>query len=1027
MDEKEQLRYAIAAQEALRATLGDAIVDVALKALREKLAALEVCVGSAEQTRKQVTVLFADISGFTRMSGVMDAEDVSDMMNHLWERLDAIIAAYGGVVDKHMGDAVLALWGASDTHENDAEQAVRAALDMQIALKRFNAEQGLIEKPLSAEAAAMQAAHGFTSFFLEMRIAVNTGAVLIGVICTTGEFSAIGDPLNVAGRLQKIAPVGGVLISQATYRQVRGVFSVQSLPPQVVKGKVDPIYTYAVLKPKPRAFRMRTRGVEGIETRMIGRDRELAALQHSFQTMLSEAKTQPVIVVGDAGVGKSRLLSEFENWVELLPQNIRYFKGRAIPVTQNSFYGLIRDMFSYRFNILESDQTANVLEKFRAGMADVLPPDQVDLIGHLIGFDFSTSSVVRDLLGDSLFKKHASSCFVDYFRAVTQDPTVLFLEDIHWADASSLELIQHLMQEAPSLRLLIVCLTRPPFFEQYPHWGQSAAAFTRLNVSPLSEQDSRMLVREILQKVDAIPKALGDLIVRGAEGNPFYLEELIKMLIEDGVILRGKKSWNVAMARLRDLKVPSTLSGVLQARLDSLPPAEKAVLQRASVVGRLFWDSAVGDLVADDALDVDAEGVRDLLSSICSRELIFQRERSVFEGTHEFGFKHSILRDVTYETVLLKHRRVYHAQVAHWLEVHAGDRLGEYLGLIARHYELAGDRKQASVYLRRAGQESANVSAFREAMKMFERALKLTPEIPLDLVKTLEMCAQERILLLLNLGVVGRSIGAYESAVMHLQEGLALARACDDQISLALILFNLGDIAYRQWDALGAEIYAQESLQISQTIEDRLGVANALKVLGMAAFIRERYAHANQLFEQSSLLYKEIEQWRGEGACLINLGETARKQMLYTKALRYYQQSLEIYKVHVYRFGKAFCYNNIGHVHLKLGNDKTAWQYLCLALRETLFIGATPVSLETLLGVAWLRVKAGYYELAAELLGLVMTHPTFNAEIKAYALPLRARLREVLTMVQLDAALARGQGCDLYAIAAEILREKCSD
>jgi hypothetical protein len=297
--------------------------------------------------------------------------------------------------------------------------------------------------------------------------------------------------------------------------------------------------TYVVQRAKPRAFRLETRGVEGIETRMVGRDVELLTLQNTFRDATEDAETRVVTVVGEAGVGKSRLLYEFENWLELLPARVAYFKTRPTPDMQSIPYGAMREMFAARFEIRESDSAAVVLDKFRAGMEGTLPPARADVAGHLLGFDLSASQAVQNLLGSPSFRDLATAYLVQYLRAVAARPAVVLLEDVHWADDSSLDLLDHLVAALPTARLLVVCLARPELFERRPNWGEGRAAFTRLDLKPLSRRSSRELVAEILQRVAQVPDELRDLVVEGAEGNPFYVEELIKMLLEDGVIQRG--------------------------------------------------------------------------------------------------------------------------------------------------------------------------------------------------------------------------------------------------------------------------------------------------------------------------------------------------------------------------------------------------------------------------------------------------------------------------------------------------------
>jgi ABC-type oligopeptide transport system substrate-binding subunit/class 3 adenylate cyclase len=701
MTEREQLEQAIAQLETQRATLGDGVVDVSITALREKLAALE----RTPEQRKQATILFADLSGYTAMSETMDAEEVSEVMNALWQRIDAAIVEHGGRIDKHTGDGVMAVWGVQEVREDDPEQAIRAALAMQAALTEFK-----------------------VSHNINMRIGLSTGLVLLGTVDTTGEFSIFGDTVNLASRLEEIAPTGGVLISHDTYRHVRGVFDVLEQEPILLKGKTRPVQTYVVQRAKPRAFRLPTRGVAGVETRMVGRDAELLMLQNMFRDAIEDAEAQVVTVVGDAGVGKSRLLYEFEKWIELQPEQVWRFEARATPETEARPYGLIRRMFANRFEILGSDSAAEVRHKFRAGMAVALNSDQAALVGQLLGLDFSASPAVQTRLGSESFGEMATTHLANYLQTIASNPTVILLEDIHWADDSSLDLLDHLVGAVPTVRLLVICLARPPLFERRPSWGEGREAHTQINLKPLSRRASRALVGEILQKAEGIPHELRDLIVEGAEGNPFYVEELVKMLIEDGVIVPGHDHWQVELQQLARVHVPPTLTGVLQARLDSLPPKEKMLLQRAAVVGRLFWDTAVAELKAKEGSGLGKEEIGSLLEAVRDRELVFRREHSAFAGAEEYIFKHTSLRDVTYETVLLNLRRVYHGQVARWLEVAAGKRIGEYLGLIAGHYELAGEGEKAVEYLLRAGDQARLAYACQEASGYYHRALPLLEE-----------------------------------------------------------------------------------------------------------------------------------------------------------------------------------------------------------------------------------------------------------------------------------------------------------
>ncbi len=309
--------------------LGVATVDAVIAAIEKQLADLERAEVPAVEQRKLVTVLFADVYGFTAMAQKLDAEDVKAMMDALWQRLASIIIDQGGLVDKYIGDAVMALWGSTETREDDAVRAIRAALAIQSVLADFRGVNG-------AE--------------LQMRIGINTGLAVLGQAGDQGEFTAMGDTVNVASRLEQAAPVGGVLISHDTFRQVRGLFDVAEEPPIRVKGKDELLKVYSIQRARPRAFRLFTRGIEGVETRMVGRDAELKVLQDIFQLALDDQAGHVVTVSGDAGLGKSRLLYELGSWIDLRPEVVWVFRARHPANGRNPLRSVSRSVFlSFRY------------------------------------------------------------------------------------------------------------------------------------------------------------------------------------------------------------------------------------------------------------------------------------------------------------------------------------------------------------------------------------------------------------------------------------------------------------------------------------------------------------------------------------------------------------------------------------------------------------------------------------------------------------------------------------------------------
>src|SRR6267142_2818204 len=586
--------------------------------------------------RKQVTVLFADFSGFTSFAHKRDVEDVRDFMSSVWAKLDAIIASHGGTTEKHIGDAIMAVFGAKQAREEDPTQAVRAALEMQASVKQFALESTIAP--------------------LQMRIGVHTGLAVVGPLSSLGELAVTGDTVNLASRLQASAPTGGVLLSHDTYRHVHGFFDVQTLPPFEVKGRPEPVQAYVVLRAKPRALAMQfrgiLRGIEGVQAEMVGREKELKFLQSALQAVIDEQDSQVITITGEAGIGKSCLLSQFEEWVELRPDNIRIFYGRANRQTAGLPFSLMRDVFANRFEIQDSDSSAVAREKLEQGIVELLAGKDdlfhAHFIGQLLGLDFASSPWLREILNDPGQIRHrAFQSFAHFFKAATRRPipqspeltitgAILYTEDVHWSDDGSLDLLVHLASACRRVPLLIVCLSRPTLFERRPRWCEEFRDCKRLELQPLARQQSLVLVESLLRRAPQIPQALRELIIGGAEGIPFYIEEIIKMFIDQKVILPGPEQWRVEPEGLAAAHVPSSLRGILQARVDGLQPVERLVLQRAAVVGRTFWDNAVerlsrsGEQSAPVEAPLTREEIFSALTALRRKELIFRRESSAF-------------------------------------------------------------------------------------------------------------------------------------------------------------------------------------------------------------------------------------------------------------------------------------------------------------------------------------------------------------------------------------------------------------
>jgi class 3 adenylate cyclase/tetratricopeptide (TPR) repeat protein len=874
MNDIEQLEQALAALEGQRALLGDAIIDAGLGPIREKLALLKAQQpGGTEQQRKQITILFADISGFTALSETLDAEEVTAIINDLWRHLDSAIQQHGGSIDKHIGDAVMAVWGGAAAHENDPERAIRAALAMQAAMRAF---ADRVNPPL------------------QMRIGLHTGPALLSLVGTVGEFTAMGDTVNLASRLEHAAPVGGILISHATYRHVRGIFNLAALEPSMVKGKAEPVRTYRVDSAKPRAFRIATRGVEGVETRMIGRDAEQQLLQQRFEHVVQSRTAQVITVVGQAGVGKSRLLYEFQSWLDLRPGSIWYFKGRATEQMRSIPYGVLRDLLAYRFGLMESDSAATIRRKLEQGVGEVLGEGSAaaaHILGGWLGYDFAASPYLNDMADPQQLHDQALRTLGELFSALAQSaPVIILLEDIHWADARSLDAIGQLAHICPAVPLLILGLTRPTLFEHRPGWGDNLPAHQRLDLHRLSRDTSRQLAAEILQKAAAVPEALYDLIAERAEGNPFYVEELIKMLIDDGWIDPSREPWRIEIPDLADLRVPPTLTGVLQARLDGLRPPEKLTLQRASVVGRMFWEDAVAFLetAAPHGLaPASASAFAAALATLRARELIFQREQSAFEETSEYIFKHALLRDVTYESVLKRDRRIYHDQVARWLAAvtEQRGRSDEYATLIAEHFEQAGTMVEAAAWYQRAGEQAQALYAPQTAIELFSRAIAALSS--LGRPASVQVYRAR--------GLAYETLGDFDHARSDHETALAQARAHSDRRAAWQSLLDLGVLwSSRDYGQTGS--YYQEALELARSLDDPAALGRSLNRLGNWYGNTEQFPLAQRCLDEALAIFRRLEDQPALAGTLDLLAMMHGMHADFVQAERYYNEAIPLFR-----------------------------------------------------------------------------------------------------------------------------------
>ena len=1040
MNEADQIEAGIAALQAQRTALGDAVVDTALVSLHLRLAVLRG--QELDQQLKQVTVLFTDIVDSTSLSQRLDPEDIHAVVNNAMERFTAIVAAHRGRVLQYAGDGLLAVFGADVAREDDAECAVHAGL----ALLAEGAHQGK----------EVRLRHGHDGF--NVRVGIHTGAVLLGG-GVDAEGSIRGLAVNIAARMEQTAPTGCLRISHDTYAQVRGVFDVALQPALQIKGRDEPVVTYLVQAAKPRAFRRVTRGVEGVETRMVGRDAELARLKSTFESVAKDRELAWATLVAEAGLGKSRLMAEFEHWIELRPEAIRLFRGRGQPQGENQPYGVLRDMLCWRFQIQDSDAFGDANGKLADALGRVFgarAEEQTALVGQLMGLDNRSSPYIAGIVQDGKqIRDRAFHALSQFFRGLCGEaggPVLLLLDDLHWGDAGSLDFVNHLAKTCADLPLMLLCATRPGLYERRPLWGSGERHHQRIDLLPLPRRDRRELAEALLQRIDNPPQMLRELITGDADGNPFYMEELMQMLIDDGAIVVGPDRWRVVTDKLVGTRLPATLTAVLQARLDALPPREKASLQPASVIGHVFWDEALANLSADAV---------HALPALARRDVAHGRETSAFEGTREYVFKHHLLHQVTYESVLKRHKRAQHKLTAMWLVTRSGARLAEHASLIADHFERAGEAADAAHYWHRAAEHAWQRFALDAALSHADRSLALgagddpllryaltllrcevlaklpareAQAVSLDALEQLadgldddlkrSQAAERRAAFLITGGEFAASLpvakqalawsagrepsvearalnamtlatarlGQYAVAKEHAQAGLVLARASGDTAAHANLLQNMGLVLYETGDPIGAATYMEQALGLCRTSGDRFGECRVLNSLSdMCRSVGDYRAARTQMLE-SVRLCKAVGVRVSEGYAhlnlalvMLNLGEPAQ-------ALDHALGAGAILREVGDRWAETSAWVNVGHAHLALGEFASATAEFTAARERFDSLDGSHMALEPMAGLAAVALAQGDTATAVSQVESILARLAAGASLDGTNEPLRVRL-----------------------------------
>ena len=708
-------------------------------------------------------MLFCDVQGSSAMAERLDPEDWAEIMNSAFGYLTRPVLRYQGTVARLMGDGFLAFFGAPVAHEDDPVRAVLAGLDIVDGIQVFR-------KQIARE----------YSLDFNVRIGLNTGPVVVGAMGTAlaGEYTAMGDAANLAARMEQTAQAGTVQISEHTYQLVSAHFECEPLGSVDLKGREDQVRCYRVIQRKE--IPGRTRGIAGLESPLVGRDAEFAKLDRALADLLTQGSGCIVGLIGEAGLGKSRLLEELYRQAGLagLPPT-SWIESRGISYDMTRPYGMFVQQLR-QIHAVRSGDSPQVVHQKVADFFSNLEPEQMEAFFQVADLllELRAGSNGDDAVDGEAVKRQIFAASLELWESLaSKTALVLVFDDLHWADPASVDLLLHLFQLVDRLPVLFLCAFRP--HRKSPAWQVKVSAetdyphrYTEITLRPLSDADSGQLVDNLLAIAD-LPPRLRENMLRKAEGNPFFLEEVVRTLIERGLVQRDPSGlrWQASQGG-QEIGIPDNLQTMLLARIDRLEPGARRSLQQASVIGRIF-QKLVLQAIADQTGQLDQQ-----LVELQRAELIREAARL---PEPEYMFHHELIRDAAYESILKRQRRSYHRRAAQAIEALYPERLSQEAYRLAYHYDQAGDDALALKYYSLAGDTAARLYANQEACEHYEQAIRLSVRLDIPEAELASLYTRRgRALELLN---------EYDRALENYQELQALGEARgDSSLELAALI-----------------------------------------------------------------------------------------------------------------------------------------------------------------------------------------------------------------------------------------------
>ncbi|MGZ4308230.1 MAG: adenylate/guanylate cyclase domain-containing protein [Gaiellaceae bacterium] len=847
--------------------------------------------------RRLVSVLFADLVGFTRLSETRDAEEVRELLSRYFDSCRRIITLYGGTVEKFIGDAVMAVWGTPTATEDDAERAVRAALDLVAAVSALGQEVG--EEELRARAGVL----------------TGEAAVTVGA---EGQGMVAGDLVNTASRIQAAAEPGSVLVGEATRRTTEQTIVYEEAGSFELKGKEGPVSLW-----KARRVVSGLRGSlksEGLEAPFVGRDRELNQIKDLFHSCAEERRAHLISVTGIGGIGKSRLAWEFYKYFDGIAETVYWHRGRCLPYGEGVTYWALADMVRMRCRIAEDEEPAVAARKLRTALEEHIPdPDERAFVeprlGQLLGLAEHEGRDRQELFGAwRLFFERLSDTY----------PTVLTFEDMQWADASLLDFVEYLLDWSRNHPLFVVTLARPELLERRPTWGAGQRSFTSLFLEPLPREAMEELLEGL---VPGLPDTIEGQILERAEGVPLYAVETVRMLLDRGLLVQQGSAYELA-GPVEALEVPETLHALIAARLDGLDPDERRMLEDGAVLGKTFTRESLFALSG-----IDDERLGSLLEALVRKEVLGVQADPRSPEHGQYGFLQDLVRHVAYGTLSRHERRTRHLAAADYLTGAFAAELDEVIEVVASHYvnayealpdadDAAEIKGRAAEMLAQAGERAASLAAAAEARRYFEQAAELTDEPGSRaalLARAGEMASRaadpEGASVLLNDSItlfeqVGDTHGAARSAALlgfvlsftgRREEGVAQEERAFAVISqdppseeLALLAARLALTYWFLGDLERSSERVEVALDLSEAYGYERPLVMALRAKAALAFSKGRVEESSAFANHSLALALEHELTQDVGVSYFTGSDTEFRRDRYEVALELLRDSLAL-------------------------------------------------------------------------------------------------------------------------------------